>query len=105
MRKQQLTVNSRLLVDVEVSQRPTDRTLLEAIISRLAALPAPLGKIGEVLADAGYYSEANVEACERKNVTPYISVGRERHAGGLERFREPPEAPQFATARQRMQHR
>jgi transposase len=60
--------DSRLLVDVEVSQRPTDRPLLEAIISRLAALPAPLGKIGEVLADAGYYSEATLRHVNDKTL-------------------------------------
>ncbi len=37
-------------------------------------------------ADAGYYSETNVAACERKILTPYTNIGRERHAGGLERF-------------------
>lgn len=96
---------SLLLVDVAVSQCPTDRALLEPAIVRLAELPKQVGAINEVLADAGYYSAANIEACERRQITPYISVGRERHAGGLERFREPPALPEGATAQERMRHR
>jgi transposase len=97
--------DSLLLVDVEVSQSPTDRTLLEPAIARLADLPQQLGAVNEVLADAGYYSAGNVEACERRQITPYISLGRERHAGGLERFREPPALPDGATAKERLRHR
>lgn len=96
---------SLLLVDTEVSQCPTDRTLLEPAISRLVALPEQLGAATEVLADAGYFSTRNIEACERHGVTPYISAGRERHAGGLGRFREPPALRDGATAPERMQHR
>jgi transposase len=96
---------SLLLVDVDVSQCPTDRTLLEPTIDRLRALPEQLGAVDELLADAGYYSSANVEACERAQLTPFISTGRERHAGGLERFREPPPLRAGATAQERMQHR
>lgn len=96
---------SLLLVDVDVSQCPTDRTLLAPTLNRLADLPKQLGRVGELLADAGYYSASNIEACERHQVTPYISVGRERHSGGLGRFREPPRLPEGATAKERMQHR
>jgi hypothetical protein len=39
------------------------------------------------------------------HITPYISAGREPHAGGLARFREPPKLCQGATAKERMQHR
>lgn len=97
--------DSLLLVDVAVSQCPTDRTLLEPAIARLVALPKQLGAVNEVLADAGYHSAGNVEACERRQITPYISVGRERHAGGLERFHEPPPLPEGATANERLRHR
>ena len=64
-----------------------------------------LGAASEVLADAGYNSVANVEVCERNGITPYISIGRERHAGGLGRFREPAPLHDAATAKDRMQHR
>lgn len=97
--------DSRLLVDLDVSQSPTDRTLLEGTVSRLKALPQRLGDVNELLADAGYYSATNVAACEQRGITPYISIGRERHSGGLERFREPPPLAVDATAREQMRHR
>jgi transposase len=97
--------SSLLLIDVDVSQYPTDQLLLEPAIARLTTLPEQLGSVTEVLADAGYLSTSNIEACERHRLTPYISLGRERHAGGLERFREPPPLPEGATAKERLHHR
>jgi len=96
---------SLLLVDVDVSQCPSDRILLEPTIVRLTRLPEQLGSVTEALADAGYFSSRNIEVCERHKITPYISPGRERHAGGLERFREPRPLRKNATAKERMQHR
>jgi transposase len=96
---------SLLVVDVDVSQCPTDQTLLEPAIARLKRLPNELGNVTEVIADAGYFSRSNLEACERQNLTPYISAGRERHAGGLGRFREPPPLPKDASANERLYHR
>lgn len=97
--------DSRLLIDVDVSQRPTDRALLEPAVTRLQSLPQELRSTNELLADAGYYSANNVAVCEQQNITPYISIGRERHAGGLERFREPAPLPANATSLERMAHR
>lgn len=97
--------DSRLLVDADISQRPTDRTLLEPAVTRLTTLPRELGRVDELLADAGYYSASNIATCAQHRVTPYISPGRERHAGGLERFREPPALRAGATLQQQMQHR
>ncbi|MGH7001057.1 MAG: IS1182 family transposase [Stellaceae bacterium] len=96
---------SRLLVDTEVSQSTTDQALLEPTVARLRALPQELGSADELLADAGYYSADNVAACERHGIMPYISVAREHHAGGLDRFREPPPLSAGATVREQMSHR
>jgi hypothetical protein len=96
---------SLLLLDVEVSQCPTDRTLLESAVTHLMDLPEQLGTVNELLADAGYFSAGNVAVCERHQITPYISVGRESHAGGLRRFREPSRLRDGATASERMRHR
>ena len=59
------------------------------------------------LADAGYYSASNIATCaQHRGITPYISPGRERHAGGLERFREPPAACAPAQlVQEQMRHR
>jgi hypothetical protein len=34
----------------------------------------------EMLADAGYWSGANLERCERHGIDPLISLEREKHA-------------------------
>jgi hypothetical protein len=42
----------------------------------LQALPESLGVLSDIVADAGYYSEANVVACEGAGVTPYLAMSR-----------------------------
>jgi hypothetical protein len=59
-----------------------------------------------LLADAGYFSSANVEACETAGVEPVIAMGRQPHHPPLaERFEKTPEAPVNPTAVQAMAHR
>ena len=96
---------SRLLVATDVSQKPTDRTLLTAAIEACTSLPDAVGSVKELLADAGYFSAANIAACEAANITPYIAAGRERHAGGLQRFYEPPPLKANASPVEAMRHR
>jgi transposase len=81
---------SRLLVDSDVSQRPTDVTLLAATITALGQLDTKIGTVTDILADAGYFSAANLSLCVGAAIVPYIPNRRERHAGGLQRFQEPP---------------
>jgi hypothetical protein len=96
---------SRLLVTSEVSQRPTDRTLLATAIEASRKLPEKVGAVNEMLADAGYFSAPSVDACHAAGMTPYIAVGRESHAGGLQRFHEPPELKANASPVDVMKHR
>jgi transposase len=96
---------SRMLIDVEISQDPTDETLLEPALERIAALPHELGKTSAILADAGYYSARNAAICDQRAITPFISAGRERHAGGLARFRMPRPLASEAAPHERMKYR
>jgi len=66
-----------------------------------------LGEDAEaLLADAGYYSEANIKKCEKEKITPYISNHREKHNQSLlERNRGPEPCPENADAVTRMNHR
>lgn len=96
---------SRLIVGSFVSQAPTDRTLLEPMIEALGALPLQTGLVSEVLADAGYFSAANVTRCVATGLTPYIATGRDKHYEGLSRFAEPPDLLPDADAVDQMQHR
>ncbi len=96
---------SLLLVANEVSQSPTDQPLLEPALVQLQALPPELGKASELLADAGYYSRRNIEACVQRGLTAYISVGREAHTGGLDRFRAPAPLRPGASPTEQMKYR
>ena len=79
--------DSMLIVSAELSQRPADRRLLKPMLSKLSALP--VGKPRELVADAGYFSELNVELCVESGIVPYIVPKRDRHHWGLRRFHVP----------------
>ena len=49
------------------------------MVERLGALPEELGEVSELLADAGYFSEANVATCVEADIDPLIAAGREPH--------------------------
>ena len=76
------------------------------MLGKLAALPADLGKPETLLADTGYFSAANVQACGVAGIEPLIALGREAHHPSLsERFAEAPAAPDDPTAVEAMAHR
>ena len=63
-------------------------------------------KAGSLLADSGYFSEANVEACAGAGVAPLIAHRRERHhLSWQDRFAQAPPAPENATPLEAMRHR
>jgi len=67
-----------------VSQSPVDRNELAHAVEALTALPEELGRPEALLADAAYFSRPNVELCDRKDITPFISFGRQQHNLALE---------------------
>ena len=76
------------------------------MLGSLAELPAELGKIGDLLADNGYFSEGNVNACAAAGIEPAIAMGREAHHLSLaERFAEDPMPPTDPTPVASMRHR
>src|SRR5690349_22458303 len=52
-----------LVVANNVVQAANDKQQVEPMLGQLAALPAALGQVETLLADTGYFSEANVQAC------------------------------------------
>ena len=59
-----------------------------------------------LLADTGYFSAANVAACDKAGIEPLIAMGRQPHHPPLaERFQAAPEAPQDPTPVEAMAHR
>jgi len=101
-----VAAGSLLVVAADVSQAPNDKRQLAPMLGKLAALPADLGKPETLLADTGYFSAANVQACGAAGIAPLIALGREAHHPSLdERFAEAPPAPDNPTAVEAMAHR
>ena len=101
-----VAADSLLVVAADVVQAPNDKQQLEPMLDKIAELPAELGKVGELLADNGYFSEGNVNACAAAGIEPVIAMGREAHHPSLgERFAEDPPAPEHPTPVEAMRHR
>lgn len=102
-----VATDSLLVVAHDVTQAANDKRQLEPMLGQLTALPEELGVARQLLADNGYLSATNVEACAAAQVEPLIALGRERHhPSWRERFApecEPP--PASATPMQKMAHR
>ena len=106
--------NAQAAVDTEtmlvlaqhVSQAPNDVREMTPILTALTALPEALGAAHTMLADTGYFSVANVEACEAHRLVPLLSTRRDPHHRTLqERFAVDPPAPSTEDPVERMKHR
>lgn len=83
-------VDSLLIVENHITQQSNDKLELLPALESLCSLPGKLGAVESLLADAGYFSQNNVEGCEGKNIVPYIASERQAHNASLEeRFSEP----------------
>jgi transposase len=101
-----VAAGSLLVLATDVVQAPNDKQQLEPMLDRLAGLPGALGKAETLLADSGYFSAANVQACEAAGLDPLIAPGREGHHPTLEeRFAAPPPLPDDPTPVAAMAHR
>ena len=105
-RQAAVAAGSLLVVAGDVGQAPNDKQQLEPMLDKIEALPEGLGKVENLLADTGYFSAANVAACEKAGIEPLIAMGRQPHHPPLaERFAAAPEAPQDPTPVEAMAHR
>ena len=101
-----VAADSLLVVAAQVVQAPNDKQQIEPMLERIEALPEALGKPETLLADTGYFSEANVELCAAAQIEPMIALGRQPHYPPLsERFAKAPPAPQNPTPLEAMRHR
>lgn len=95
-----------LVVMAHVSQAPNDKREVAPILDKAAALPQALGQVSSLLAGSGYFSAANVSACEARLIEPMLSMKREvHHIPLLERFAADAPAPESADAVAKMAHR
>ncbi len=64
----------RLVVAVDVVREPNDKPQIEPMLDNIGALPTALVEAETLLADAGSFSGANVEACAKVGVEPVIGI-------------------------------
>jgi transposase len=101
-----VTEGSLLVVASDVAQAPNDKQQLVPMLAKASALPEALGKAETMLADAGYFSEANVKACLAAGIEPLIALGRDAHRLPLsERFAGAPPARENPTPVEAMANR
>ena len=101
-----VAADSMLVVAGDVVQAPNDKQQVEPMVKKINDLPEDLGKAETLLGDNGYFSEANVNACEAAGIEPLLAVGRDAHHPSLtERFAEAPAAPENPTPVEAMTHR
>jgi hypothetical protein len=96
---------AQVIVVAELSDQAPDAQQLEPALRQLdenlQAIDAELLEGAVLTADAGYFSQENVETCQQHGVDPFIATGRFKHS-------EPPAPaprgpiPKNATAKQRM---
>jgi len=93
-----VATESLLVIAAEVVQAPNDKQQIAPMLEQIEALPEQLGLPDTLLADNGYFSEANVMQCAAANIEPLIATGRQpHHPSWRERFAAPPPAPDNPT--------
>jgi hypothetical protein len=80
-----VATGSLLVVATDVVQASNDKQQVTPMLAKLDALPEELGAIETLLADTGYFSAANVQACMAAEIDPLIAMRRQPH--------HPPSAP------------
>lgn len=98
--------DTMLVVIAHVTQATNDKRQIVPTLEKVAVLPEALGQVETLLADTGYFSAANVRACEAHDIVPMLSMKREsHHLPLLERFAADAPAPQSDDSVHRMAHR
>jgi transposase len=86
-------VDTMLIIATTLTQHTNDKQQIEPMLSELQALQNTLGKPDTLLADNGYFSKDNVQACVKQKISPLIALGREAHHLPLEQ-RLAPDVPE-----------
>lgn len=98
--------DSMLIVGGFVTQACNDSQQIQPMLDVLTRRQEQLSQVSQVLADTGYFSAANVAACEQAGIEPMIAMKREQHhLPVLDRFTEPPPLSPDANAVETMAYR
>lgn len=79
-------VDTMLIVENHISQCSNDKKEVEPFLEEIAILPEALGKANQVLADSGYFSEANINRIEKSKLEPYVAHKRDPHNSFLKDY-------------------
>jgi transposase len=93
----------QIIVAASVTDETNDKKQVRPMVEQLKQNLAAVGvteKVKEMVADSGFYSEANVEYLEAEGIDPYIATGRLKHHEQVAAPRG--RCPQGLTAKQRM---
>jgi hypothetical protein len=92
--------------NAQAAQAPNDKREVSPILDKVQALPGSLGQVSTLLADSGYFSAANVNACAARFIEPMLSMKREsHHIPLLERFAADAPVPESDDPVAKMVHR
>lgn len=95
-----------LVVATGVTQAPNDKEQVAPMLATLKAQAEVLGAVSRLIADTGFSSEKNIQACEAAQIEPLIAVAKDaHHPGWRERHSEPGALADNATPMQAMAHR
>ena len=98
-------LDTMCVISAHVTQSPNDKQEVNPTLKALDELPKQLGKVDTMLADTGYFSEANVNQCIQAEVTPLFSTGRQKHNQPLqERFTKSESLPDDASPVEKMKY-
>jgi transposase len=91
---------SLLVVGTALSAHPNDQ---QEVAPTLDAIPPIVGKPLAAVFDAGFFSAANIRACEERDIDPYIAPGRAAHHQTLQDLLAPAPQPPPPEASPRVQ--
>ena len=98
--------DTMIIVESHISQATNDKQEMAPSLASLNALPEKLGKVGTMLADAGYFSKDNVAACEKSEIDSFIPPNREKHNQPLTaRFSDPEPLQENADPTEKMKYK
>ena len=99
-------IDTMMVITAHVTQACNDKREVVPTIERIEALPEQLGQVQTLIADNGFFSQANVLACAQAGIEPLLAIKREsHHQPVMERFAPDPEAAQTDDPVQCMTHR
>jgi transposase len=82
---------SLLIVGLSLSNHPTDQREVEPTLDTISP---EIGVPDAGALDNGFFSESNIQACERRGIDPYIATGRDpHHPSWQQRFAALPAPP------------